>query len=108
MSSGVIIATQLRRFMLEALERETLQFALVIVDAVAVLVGEDDPRTAYVLAAVYRRAWAVNSLLPAEAIAGLDPAEIATLDARVSNTSDRDAIARALSALDRYLADEPG
>jgi hypothetical protein len=50
----------------------------------------------------------VNSLLPAEAIAGLDPAEIATLDARVSNTSDRDAIARALSALDRYLADEPG
>jgi hypothetical protein len=102
------IAKQLRRFILDAVERDTLQFALVIIDGVAAFVWEHDPRTAYVLAAIYRRAWAVSSLLPSEAVAGMDPAELAALDTRASITTDGEAIALALSALDRYLAAEPG
>lgn len=102
------IARQLRRFILDAVERDTLQFALVIIDGVAVFVWEHDPRTAYVLAAIYRRAWTVSSLPPSEAVAGIDPAELAALDTRASITTDREAIALALSALDRYLAAEPG
>ena len=98
----------MRRFILDAVERDTLQFALVIIDGVAAFVWEHDPRTAYVLAAIYRRAWAVSSLLPSEAVAGMDPAELAALDTRASITTDGEAIALALSALDRYLAAEPG
>ena len=93
--------------MMDALERETMQFALLIIHDVARLLCDDDPRTAYVLTAVHRRAWAVGSHLPAKAVAGMDPAELAALDARASTTSDREAIGLALSALDRYLATDP-
>ena len=102
------IARQLRRFVLDALERGNLQFGLVIIDCVAVLIWEDDPRTAYLLPAIYRRAWAVNPMLPAEARSHLDPAEIAELDDRAATMPDRDALALALGALDRYLQTEQG
>ena len=48
----------------------------------------------------------MNSVLPGKAVTGIDPAELAALDARVSITSDRDAVGLGLSALDRYLAAE--
>ena len=70
------------------------------------MLWEDDPRTAYVIATVFRRAWAMNSVLPGKAVTGIDPAELAALDARASITSDRDAVGLGLSALDRYLAAE--
>lgn len=101
------IARQLRGFLLNALERQTLLFAVLIIHGVAVLLWEDDPRTAYVLTAVHRRTWVVGSRVPAKAVAGMDAAELAALDARASTTSDRDAVGLALRALDRYLATDP-
>jgi predicted ATPase/class 3 adenylate cyclase len=94
----------IRQFLTQARDRHNYSQAVGLLDPIGVLVWDYDPRTAYLLSAVYRRVWAVASVLPAHVADVLGPSVVAELDSRALAMSLDDAIALALDGLDRCLS----
>ena len=71
-------------------------------DAVAILIGDDDPATACVLARVFERIWSVNSLLDPRIRARLDPRAAEAANRQADSLTIADAGPFALACLDEH------
>jgi hypothetical protein len=99
---GQHAADMIRRSIREAQEHSDRQMAVNMFDAVAVLIGSDDPPHAYLLSRVFKRV--LPGAIGPELITfdGLDPDRRAELDAEAAAIDLDDALMLAIAVVDRY------
>ena len=100
-------ASEVQRFIVEAQQRHNRLTAAGMLDTVAVLCWETDPRSAYLFSLVYQRSWSLPSLLSADATEALGPDVMAEIQHLAEDVPLDEAISMALAVLDQYLAAVP-
>ena len=104
---GSRAASDVQRFIVEAIRRKNHQTAAIMLEAVALLSWELDPRSAYLLSLVYERSWSVPSLLATDSTEALGPEVMAEIQHRAEDVPLDEALSLALAVLDQYLAAVP-
>jgi len=94
-------------FIVEAQQRHNRLTAAGMLDTVAVLCWETDPRSAYLFSLVYQRSWSLPSLLSADATDSLGPDVMDEIQHLAADLPIDEAVSMALDLLDRYLAAVP-
>jgi predicted ATPase len=98
------VAREIRRVITEYRDSHTMATVFSALEPLAVLVGEYDAPTAYLLRLAIRRMWSTDTPLPANAADALDPATVAELEERANAMNADQIVALALDTLERYLA----